>query len=91
MTDIQVGWISLLLRSKEAMDQSTEQRCCKPRLIQFYISFFFRDGHMQHVMKHLKSSWLWISCFQFISKIRLSRGVETGEVRMPISLQIGIL
>lgn len=36
---------------------------------------------MQHVMKNLKSSWLWISCFQFISKIRLSRGVETGEVR----------
>ncbi|KAF9322608.1 cell separation during budding [Podila minutissima] len=39
---------------------------------------------IQHVMKHLKSSWLWISCFQFISKIRLSRGVETGEDQYPV-------
>ncbi|KAG0038620.1 cell separation during budding [Podila clonocystis] len=39
---------------------------------------------IQHVMKNLKSSWLWISCFQFISKIRLSRGVETGEDQYPV-------
>ncbi|KAF9418107.1 cell separation during budding [Podila epigama] len=39
---------------------------------------------IQHVMKNLKSSWLWISCFQFVSKIRLTRGVETGEDQYPV-------
>jgi len=35
-------------------------------------------------MKDLRTSWLWLSCFQFVSKVRQSRGVETGEDQYPI-------
>ncbi|KAG0041736.1 cell separation during budding [Gryganskiella cystojenkinii] len=39
---------------------------------------------IQFIMKDLKASWLWLSCFQFVSKVRQSRGVETGEDQYPI-------
>ncbi|KAG9322031.1 hypothetical protein KVV02_006049 [Mortierella alpina] len=39
---------------------------------------------IQHIMKHLKASWLWLTCFQFMSKVRMSRGVETGEDQYPV-------
>ncbi|KAF9958102.1 cell separation during budding [Mortierella alpina] len=39
---------------------------------------------IQHIMKHLKASWLWLSCFQFMSRVRMSRGVETGEDQYPV-------
>ncbi|KAF9148846.1 cell separation during budding, partial [Mortierella sp. AD010] len=35
-------------------------------------------------MKNLRTSWLWISCFQLVCKIRLSHGVESGEDQYPI-------
>ncbi|KAF9143597.1 cell separation during budding [Mortierella sp. GBA39] len=39
---------------------------------------------VQHIMKDLRTSWLWLSCFQFVSKVRLTRGVETGEDQYPV-------
>ncbi|KAI1317049.1 cell separation during budding [Mortierella claussenii] len=39
---------------------------------------------IQHIMKDLRTSWLWLSCFQFVSKVRMSRGVETGEDQYPV-------
>ncbi|KAF9922257.1 cell separation during budding, partial [Linnemannia zychae] len=39
---------------------------------------------VQYIMKDLRTSWLWLTCFQFISKVRLSRGVETGEDQYPV-------
>ncbi|KAF9393413.1 cell separation during budding [Mortierella sp. AD011] len=39
---------------------------------------------IQHIMKDLRSSWLWLSCFKFISNIRRKRGVETGEDQYPV-------
>jgi len=39
---------------------------------------------IKYVMKNLKTSWLWITCFQLVSKIRLSRGVESGEDQYPV-------
>lgn len=35
-------------------------------------------------MKNLKTSWLWLSCFQLVSKVKMSRGVETGEDLYPV-------
>ncbi|KAG0352392.1 cell separation during budding [Gamsiella multidivaricata] len=35
-------------------------------------------------IKNLRTSWLWISCFQLVCKIRLSHGVESGEDQYPI-------
>ncbi|KAF9392667.1 cell separation during budding [Podila verticillata] len=39
---------------------------------------------IKHIMKSLRTSWLWISCFQLVCKIRLSHGVESGEDQYPI-------
>ncbi|KAF9580787.1 cell separation during budding [Lunasporangiospora selenospora] len=39
---------------------------------------------IQYIMRNLKASWLWLSSFQFMSKIRLERGVETGEDQYPV-------
>ncbi|KAG0262366.1 cell separation during budding [Mortierella polycephala] len=39
---------------------------------------------IQHIMKNLKTSWLWLSCFQLVSKVKMSRGVETGEDLYPV-------
>ncbi|KAF9415241.1 cell separation during budding [Podila epigama] len=39
---------------------------------------------IKHIMKSLKTSWLWITCFQLVCKIRLSYGVENGEDQYPI-------
>ncbi|KAF9362444.1 cell separation during budding [Mortierella sp. NVP85] len=39
---------------------------------------------IKHIMKNLRASWLWITCFQLVCKIRLSQGVESGEDQYPI-------
>ncbi|KAG0325675.1 cell separation during budding [Dissophora globulifera] len=39
---------------------------------------------IQHVMRDLKTSWLWLSCFQFVAKIRQEQGVERGEDQYPV-------
>ncbi|KAG0099242.1 cell separation during budding [Podila epicladia] len=39
---------------------------------------------IKHIMKSLRTSWLWISCFQLVCKIRLSHGIESGEDQYPI-------
>ncbi|KAF8940209.1 cell separation during budding [Dissophora ornata] len=39
---------------------------------------------IQHIMKDLKTSWLWLSCFQFVARIRQLQGVERGEDQYPV-------
>ncbi|KAF9326448.1 cell separation during budding [Linnemannia elongata] len=39
---------------------------------------------IKHIMKNLRTSWLWITCFQLVCKIRLSQGVESGEDQYPV-------
>ncbi|KAF9115613.1 cell separation during budding [Mortierella sp. AM989] len=39
---------------------------------------------IQHIMKDLRTSWLWFNCFKFVSSIRRKRGVETGEDQYPV-------
>ncbi|KAF9925469.1 cell separation during budding [Linnemannia zychae] len=39
---------------------------------------------IKHIMKNLRTSWLWITCFQLVCKIRLSQGVENGEDQYPV-------
>ncbi|KAG0231715.1 cell separation during budding [Actinomortierella wolfii] len=39
---------------------------------------------IKYIMKSLKTSWLWTSCFQLVCKIRLEQGIENGEDQYPV-------
>ncbi|KAG0350701.1 hypothetical protein BC939DRAFT_441754 [Gamsiella multidivaricata] len=39
---------------------------------------------IQLIMKDLKTSWLWLSCFQFVSKVKIAQGMEDGQDQYPV-------